>query len=101
MNVVAHRNAQKFVRYGTGELVTVMEPISFTGVAGNSLFIYRGKHILESWFPSNGDESAYTTLSETALLISSCLCIAICSILYTCIVALTSERFFYSKAILI
>lgn len=50
MNVVAHRNAQNFVSYGTGELVTIMEPMSFTGVAGNSLFIYRGKHIMSHGF---------------------------------------------------
>lgn len=49
--VVAHRNTRNVVTIDSGELVTVLELISARGTVGSPLFIYKGKHFMESWFP--------------------------------------------------
>lgn len=49
--VVAHRNTRNIVTMDSGELVTVLELISAKGTVGTPLFIYKGVHFMESWFP--------------------------------------------------
>lgn len=49
--VVTHDQAQDCSTVKNGQLVTVLECISATGKIAEPLFIYQGKHFMESWFP--------------------------------------------------
>lgn len=70
-NVVASLDTQNAMTNESGELVTILEVVSALGKIGDPLFIYRGKNIMEAWFPANDDSNTFHVATSATAFITS------------------------------